>query len=159
MKGKGLVVATDGHELRLKEAGAPRDAGKIRRGYSANTKVKIFWGAFAVVLVLIFAVVKLPRWKKAHAPVGAATADAVSPGPAAKTSPPPAAGADTKTKLQAAEEYTERKDYSMAEDIYKQVLHSEPRNVEALKALASVLYREDKIEESAEILDRIPKTN
>ena len=32
-------------------------------------------------------------------------------------------------------------------------------NVDAMKALASVLYREDKIEESAAILDKLPKTN
>ena len=30
---------------------------------------------------------------------------------------------------------------------------------DAMKALASVLYREDKIEESAAILDKLPKTN
>jgi thioredoxin-like negative regulator of GroEL len=71
----------------------------------------------------------------------------------------PAADADTRTKMLAASEYTERKEYSMAEDIYKQVLKTEPKNVEALKALASVLYREDKIEESAAILDKLPKTN
>ena len=47
----------------------------------------------------------------------------------------------------------------MAEDIYKQVLKAEPNNFEAMKALASVLYREDKIEESAAILDKLPKTN
>ena len=47
----------------------------------------------------------------------------------------------------------------MAEDIYKQVLKTEPNNVDAMKALASVLYREDKIEESAVILDKLPKTN
>jgi thioredoxin-like negative regulator of GroEL len=47
----------------------------------------------------------------------------------------------------------------MAEDIYKQVLKTEPNNVDALKGLASVLYREDKIEESAAILDKLPKTN
>ena len=59
--------------------------------------------------------------------------------------------------MQAAEQYIERKEYPMAEDIYKQVLQSEPNNVEAMKALASVLYREDKIEESAAILDKLPK--
>ncbi len=67
------------------------------------------------------------------------------------------ANADTKTKLQAASQYTDRKDYSTAEDIYKQVLKSEPNNVEALKGLASVLYREDKIDESTAILDQIPR--
>jgi thioredoxin-like negative regulator of GroEL len=45
----------------------------------------------------------------------------------------------------------------MAEDIYKQVIKAEPGNVDAIKALASVLYREDKIEESAAVLDRLPK--
>jgi DNA-binding NarL/FixJ family response regulator/TolA-binding protein len=69
----------------------------------------------------------------------------------------PASGADTQTKLQAAQQYVDRKEYSTAEDIYKQVLKSEPNNVDALKALASVLYREDKIEESAAILDKLPK--
>ena len=71
----------------------------------------------------------------------------------------PLADADTKTKLQAAEQYMERKDYAMAEDIYKQVYKAEPTNADVMKALASVLYREDKIEESAAILDKLPKTN
>ena len=61
--------------------------------------------------------------------------------------------------LQAAGEYTERKNYTMAEGIYRQVLKAEPNNVDAMTALASVLYREDKIEESAAILDKLPKTN
>jgi cytochrome c-type biogenesis protein CcmH/NrfG len=59
--------------------------------------------------------------------------------------------------MQAAQEYADRKDYAMAEDVYKQVIKTEPNNVEALKALASVLYRQDKIDESAAVLDRIPK--
>jgi DNA-binding NarL/FixJ family response regulator/tetratricopeptide (TPR) repeat protein len=70
---------------------------------------------------------------------------------------PPASGADTKTKLEAARQYVERKEYATAEDIYKQIVQAEPNNVDALKALASVLYREDKIEESTQILDRLPK--
>jgi len=64
---------------------------------------------------------------------------------------------DTKTKLEAAKQYMERKEYATAEDIYKQVVQAEPDNVDALTGLASVLYREDKIEESAAVLDRIPK--
>ena len=66
-------------------------------------------------------------------------------------------GTDTKTKLDAAKQYMERKEYATAEDIYKQVVQAEPHNVDALTGLASVLYREDKIEESAAVLDRIPK--
>jgi thioredoxin-like negative regulator of GroEL len=61
--------------------------------------------------------------------------------------------------MQAAGEYTERKDYAMAEDLYKQVLKAEPNNIDAIKALASVLYREDKIDESAAMIDKLPKTN
>ena len=80
-----------------------------------------------------------------------------SASPPPSLSAPPPASADTKTKLQAAVQYTDRKDYSTAEDIYKQVLKSEPNNVEALKGLASVLYREDKIDESTSILDKIPR--
>ena len=74
-----------------------------------------------------------------------------------KKAPVLATGADTKTRMQAAADYVDRKEYSMAEDIYKQVLKAEPSNVDAMKGLASVLYREDKIEESAAILDKLPK--
>jgi tetratricopeptide (TPR) repeat protein len=70
---------------------------------------------------------------------------------------PPAANADSKTKIEAARNYVELKNYPMAEDLYKQVLASEPTNVDALQALASVLYREDKIDEAAAVLDRIRK--
>jgi thioredoxin-like negative regulator of GroEL len=70
---------------------------------------------------------------------------------------PPALNADSKTKIQAAKNYVDLKNYAMAEDLYKQVLNTDPTNVEALPALASVLYREDKIEEAASVLDRIPK--
>lgn len=72
-------------------------------------------------------------------------------------SKPLAANADTKTRMQAAQECVDRKEYSVAEDIYKQIVKAEPNNAEALKALASVLYREDKIEESAAILDKLSK--
>jgi predicted negative regulator of RcsB-dependent stress response len=83
----------------------------------------------------------------------ATTSPATLPGPLK----PPAASADGKTKIQAAKDYVDLKNYPMAEDLYKQVLDSEPTNLEALQGLASVLYREDKIDEAAAILDRIPK--
>jgi len=67
------------------------------------------------------------------------------------------ATADTKTKMLAAQESVERKDYAVAEDLYKQIVKAEPGNVDALKALASVLYREEKIDESAAILDKLSK--
>ncbi len=127
-----------------------------RRRSSRSFSPKIFWMVVAAVLVVMTAALQLPklfRGAKSAAPSAIATAA----GPAKVVAPP--VSADTRTKLQAAEEYTERKDYSMAEDIYKQVLKTEPNNVDAMKALASVLYREDKIEESAAILDKLPRTN
>jgi DNA-binding NarL/FixJ family response regulator len=137
-----------------------------RRKSSRGFSPKVFWIAVAaagVIAVAFFQGPKLFHGGKSAASASAANVSAPSgsaadaAAPAKLTAPP--AGADTKTKLQAAEEYTERKDYSMAEDIYKQVLKAEPNNVDAMKALASVLYREDKIEESAAILDKLPKTN
>ena len=69
----------------------------------------------------------------------------------------PPANADDKTKLQAAQQYADQKDYATAESIYKQILKVHSSNVEALQGLASVLYREDKIQEAASTLDRLPK--
>jgi len=86
----------------------------------------------------------------------AVVAGATGASDAGKPAPVPV-GTDTKTRMQAAQEYVDRKDYAMAEDIYKQVVKTEPNNVEALTWLASVLYREDKIDESAAVMDRIPK--
>jgi thioredoxin-like negative regulator of GroEL len=91
--------------------------------------------------------------KSATSGVSAATSAAPQP---AAVAPPPQ-NADTRTKMLAAQQYADRKDYPMAEDLYKQVLNSEPNNAEALQGLATVLYRQDKIDEAAATLDRIPK--
>ena len=131
-----------------------------RRKSAGGFSPKAFWIAVAAIAIIVVAVFQGPKLfsGKSTAPAPAASASAPdNSGPAKLVAPP--ASADTKTKLQAAEQYTERKDYSMAEDIYKQVLKAEPNNVDAMKALASVLYREDKIEESAAILDKLPRTN
>jgi TolA-binding protein len=130
-----------------------------RRSSSRVFSPKIFWGAVAALIVIIFAsiqLMKVTRGSKAEHPAAASAAPAAEPETAAKPTEVNASS-DTKTRLQAAQEYTDRKDYTTAEDIYKQVLKAEPNNVEALKALASVLYREDKIEESAAILEKLPK--
>ena len=55
--------------------------------------------------------------------------------------------------MQAAD----NKDYATAEQILKDLVQAEPNNADALKALASALYRQDKIAESTAILDKIPK--
>jgi DNA-binding NarL/FixJ family response regulator len=142
----------------------------VRRKSSRLNGPKIFWIAVAgivVIWVAVFQVPKLFRGGKSDTsaaaanagPGGSASGGSASGAPAPAKLVAPPASADTKVKLQAAGEYTERKEYPMAEDIYKQVLKTEPNNVDALKGLASVLYREDKIEESAAILDKLPKTN
>jgi thioredoxin-like negative regulator of GroEL len=106
---------------------------------------------------VIFVWIELAKSSHNSVPQPAAeSSSAAAAAPAAKASKPEI-GADTKTRMQAAQEYADRKDYTTAEDIYKQVLKSEPNNVDALKGLASVLYREDKIEESAAILEKLPK--
>jgi DNA-binding NarL/FixJ family response regulator/TolA-binding protein len=64
---------------------------------------------------------------------------------------------DTTSRLKAAVEAMDRKDFSVAEDAFRSVLQSEPQNVDALKGLASVLFRQDKTDEAAAILDKMPK--
>lgn len=126
-----------------------------RKSSSRSFSPKWVWIGIAAVVAAGLGVTQLMhRTKTAEpAPVSAATVATNAP---AKPSAP-SANADTKTKMQAAEQYAERRDYSTAEDIYKQVLKAEPNNVDAMKALASVLYREDKIDESAAILDKLPR--
>jgi DNA-binding NarL/FixJ family response regulator len=137
----------------------------VRRKSSRLNGPKIFWIAVAAIVIIWVAVFQVPKLFRggkseavtANAPSASGSSASGGSAPAKLVAPP--ASADTKVKLQAAGEYTERKEYPMAEDIYKQVLKTEPNNVDALKGLASVLYREDKIEESAAILDKLPKTN
>jgi DNA-binding NarL/FixJ family response regulator len=127
----------------------------VKRKSSRSNPVKWFWIGLLVLVVGGYGVTKLSQ-RTSPVSSTATVADTATPPPPSLSTPPPAS-ADTKTKLQAAVQYTDRKDYSTAEDIYKQVLKSEPNNVEALKGLASVLYREDKIDESTSILDKIPR--
>jgi DNA-binding NarL/FixJ family response regulator len=143
-----------------------------RRKLSRKMVPVIFWISVAVLVTAGIVIKVETTWlnfgvdESAPTPIadasGKSSPNSTGSGPGGAASGKlvaPPANADTKTRLQAAQEYTERKDYSMAEYIYKQVLKAEPNNVDALKALASVLYREDKIEESAAILDKLPKTN
>jgi DNA-binding NarL/FixJ family response regulator len=132
-----------------------------RRKSARSFSPKIFWIAVAAIVIIVLASFQVPKLfsggKSARISPTAAGGSDSGATPSKLIAPP--ASADTKTKLQAAGEYTERKDYAMAEDLYKQVLKAEPNNVDVMKALASVLYREDKIEESAAILDKLPRTN
>jgi CheY-like chemotaxis protein len=127
----------------------------VKRRPSRSSAVKWFWAGILIISIGAFAITKLSQRTSPLFSSPAASPSAVAPAPPG-LSPPPA-GADTKTKLATASQYTDRKDYSTAEDIYRQVIKNEPNNVEALKGLASVLYREDKIDESTAVLDRIPR--
>jgi DNA-binding NarL/FixJ family response regulator len=165
-----LIAGVDklAHELpkRLAEPELPPPPGpdrkSVRRRSSRSLSPKNFWIAIAAIVIVVvagFQVSKLLSARQsANAASAARSAATGNPTPAAGPAIPPES-ADTSTKLEAAQTYIERKDFSMAEDIYKQVLKAQPNNVEALKALASVLYREDKIEESAAVLDKLPRTN
>ena len=133
-----------------------------RSSGKSNLLPKIFWAVVAVAVLGYggyrissrvsesTAATAKDSEKAAGTAVTAAATDASKPAPLAP-------GADTKTKLEAAKQYMERKEYGVAESIYQEVVKSEPNNVEALKGLASALYRQDKIEESAAVLDRLPK--
>lgn len=143
------------------EAPATDPRLKRRRSSSSRLSPRVFWMVVAAVLVVAGAGVTLTKMSSSRkAPASGessnATAGGAAPGVSSSKPVDLAANADIKTKLQAAQEYADKKDYATAEDILKQVLKTEPNNVDGLKALASVLYREDKIEESAAVLDKIP---
>jgi DNA-binding NarL/FixJ family response regulator len=137
------------------ESAAEKPKPAARRKRSRSSAVKWFWIGVVIVIAGGYGITKLAQRTDSEPPAPAASSDGSATPPPGPVAPP--ASADTKTKLQAAGQYTDRKDYSTAEDIYRQVLKSEPNNVEALKGLASVLYREDKIDESTAILDKIPR--
>lgn len=150
----------ESRESKAKESRSPRNSGGSGRG---NLVPKLFWAGAAVVVLAGGGYV---LHKKSAAPTTVASAkdaqaatksDAAPVAAAAAKPAAPAANADTATKLTAAKQYMDSKDYATAEDIFKQILQNEPNNVDALKGLASTLYREDKIEESAAVLDRLPK--
>jgi DNA-binding NarL/FixJ family response regulator len=133
------------------KAALPKPA---RRRNSPNrsrmvTVLGLALGTMILVGIVIWAVRSRGGWKVPPA-IGDAPFTETN-----KPSPPPA-GADIKTKMLAARGFMESRDYGAAEVIYRQVVRNEPENIEALKALASALYRQDKIDESASVLGRIP---
>ena len=135
----------------------PSSLRPTRRKQSRAFSPKLFWSVLAAVVVLAWGGIALTKmWRPRSSDQAESAGSGAAAAGAAKLTPPPAS-ADVGTKLRAAQEYTERKDYSMAEDIYREVLKRDPNNVEVLKSLASALYREDKIDESAAILDKLPK--
>ena len=129
-------------------------AVKVKRRRSRSFSPAMFWAIAAVLAVLVTTGVVMTRGKGGSQAAAAKAANSTDAVPKLSPIEVPSS-ADAKTKIQAAAEYTDRKDYATAEDIYNQVLKAQPGNPDALKGLASVLYREDKIEESAAILDKL----
>jgi hypothetical protein len=62
---------------------------------------------------------------------------------------------DQSDLLDQARNFSQKKDYSKAEDIYRTILKSDPNNTEVKRLLASVLFRQDKIEESAKVINSL----
>jgi DNA-binding NarL/FixJ family response regulator len=129
--------------------------GVRRRRSTVKGPLLVWAGVFVVAglwLAIYFDLHSRGTEPATSAPAAAAAKDAP---PAQGRAPQLPAGADNKTKMKVAQEFTDRKDYTKAEQLYREVVQAEPDNADALRALASVLYREDKLAESAAILDKI----
>jgi tetratricopeptide (TPR) repeat protein len=146
--------ASHSHAESSADAPEPRRERAHRRR-STSHGVLMIWGGIAgllVVAAILYFGVRTPTGSEtARVAAGGRSASPAAQAPVAKLPP----GADTQTKMRTAQEYADRKEYTAAEEIYKQVIQAEPDNTDALKALASVLYREDKLAESAAVLDKI----
>jgi uncharacterized coiled-coil protein SlyX len=62
----------------------------------------------------------------------------------------------TALQLKNAAAFSSNKDYAAAEGIYRTVLKGEPDNTDAIKELASVLFKEQRYEEAAAVLKTLP---
>jgi hypothetical protein len=60
------------------------------------------------------------------------------------------------TPIDQARAYESDRNYPKAEAAYRELLSKDPTNAEVIKHLASVLYREDKVDESAEVMKKLP---
>ncbi len=57
--------------------------------------------------------------------------------------------------LDQARNFSQKKEYSKAEDIYRTILKTDPGNTEVKRLLASALFRQDKIDDSVKVLNSI----
>jgi hypothetical protein len=64
---------------------------------------------------------------------------------------------DQSDLLDQARGFNQKKEYAKAEEIYRKILKNDPSNVEVKRLLASALFRQEKIEESAKVIDSIEK--
>jgi cytochrome c-type biogenesis protein CcmH/NrfG len=63
--------------------------------------------------------------------------------------------ADQSELLDQARALMQKREYAKAEDIYRAILKSDPSNSEVKHLLASVLFRQEKIDESVKVLNSI----
>ena len=87
----------------------------------------------------------------------ARAADPVVPSPSATVAPSPTAISDTATRLELAKVLTYDKRYAEAMEVYRQVLATEPENLEAKIGLSEVLYWTGNSEAAATTLKGIPE--
>jgi hypothetical protein len=62
---------------------------------------------------------------------------------------------DQSELLDHARAFSQKREYGKAEDVYRSILKSDPENTEVKRLLASALFRQEKIEESANVLSSI----
>jgi len=150
--------AQSAHEEATRETKKEKEKEKkAPRGPVKNLGPKIFWAVMGVAIIVGGVYEFHFKPSDDDDAVVTTSPDGTAAKPKAEKVAPPSASADTKTKMDAAKQYADRREYQTAEDIYKQVVQAEPNNEEAIKALASVQYREGKIEDSAATLDRLQK--
>jgi tetratricopeptide (TPR) repeat protein len=75
---------------------------------------------------------------------------------AAAPTKPDAALSGVAAQMRMAADYTADKDYVKAENTYRLILKTEPSNRDAIKELASVLFRQQKYDEAAAVLKTLP---
>jgi thioredoxin-like negative regulator of GroEL len=89
----------------------------------------------------------------------ASAADPPAPGASATPAPSPTEGeiSDTATRLELAKVLTYDKRYAEAMDVYRQVLATEPQNLQAKIGLSEVLYWTGNSEAAAATLKEVPE--
>jgi uncharacterized coiled-coil protein SlyX len=60
------------------------------------------------------------------------------------------------TLIDQARTYESDRNYPKAEAAYRELLSKDPANAEVIRRLASVLYQEDKVDESVEVMKKLP---
>lgn len=115
-------------------------------------------GGVVSVLAAAFGAIELPGYLHKTASAHSVTPAAVK---TAAAQPTGTDALDTKRLsdqsdlLDQARNFSQKKEYSKAEDIYRTILKTDPGNTEVKRLLASALFRQDKIDDSVKVLNSI----